>query len=144
VREVDDRFDIAGSTLAKLIVMAYHNGGVLSKNRRKQFADRVEEVAMDFIEERIRALIRELADASVLSDRQTTECPICLSVTESSGHAGDRFRRTPPTARNGGRRTDVAWKDYIVRCESESEEELYWRSISERLRNRPFAHTTLM
>jgi len=64
VREVNDRFDVAGSTLHRLIVMAYDNGGTLSKHRRKQFADRVEPAAMDFIEERMGALLRELAATS--------------------------------------------------------------------------------
>ena len=64
VREVNDRFDVAGSTLQKLIVMAYDNGGTLSKHRRQQFADRVEPAAMDFIEERMGALLRELEAAA--------------------------------------------------------------------------------
>jgi hypothetical protein len=64
VREVNDRFDIVGSTLAKLVVMTYQNGGVLSGDRRKQFAPLVEAAAMDFIEERMRAFSRESAALS--------------------------------------------------------------------------------
>lgn len=55
VRAVSERFDVPGSTLSKLIVMAYQNGGTLSKHRRKQFADRVDPAALDFIEAQVRA-----------------------------------------------------------------------------------------
>jgi len=48
LRETDERFDIPGSTLSKLIRMAYQQGGLLSKNRRKQFSTRSPE-AFDFI-----------------------------------------------------------------------------------------------
>jgi hypothetical protein len=64
VREVNARFDIVGSTLSQLILMAYQNQGVLSKNRRKQFADRVEEDALDFIEAQVSALVRRLDGAT--------------------------------------------------------------------------------
>ena len=56
VRRVNDRYDIQGSTLANLIRMAYQNGGVFSKNRRKQFADQVETAALDFIEAQVQEL----------------------------------------------------------------------------------------
>ena len=52
--ETDERFDIPGSTLSKLIRMAYQQGGVLSKNRRKQFLDEVPPEAFDFIETAVR------------------------------------------------------------------------------------------
>lgn len=60
VRRVSERFDVAGSTLSKLIRMAYQNGGVLSRNRRKQFAHLVEPDAFDFIEAQVRGVIRQL------------------------------------------------------------------------------------
>jgi hypothetical protein len=60
VRRVNERFDLAGSTLSKLIRMAYQNGGVLSKNRRNQFAHLVEPEALDFIEAQVCQLIRQL------------------------------------------------------------------------------------
>jgi len=60
VRQVNERFDLAGSTLSKLIRMAYQNGGVLSKNRRKQFAHLVEPKALDFIEAQVREVIRQV------------------------------------------------------------------------------------
>lgn len=64
VRRVNERFDVAGSTLSKLIRMAYQNGGVLSKNRRKQFALLVQPHALDFIETQVRELIRKLEVSS--------------------------------------------------------------------------------
>jgi hypothetical protein len=54
LRETDERFDIPGSTLSKLIRMAHQQGGVLSKNRRKQFLDEVPQEALDFIETAVR------------------------------------------------------------------------------------------
>ncbi|HEY7889423.1 MAG TPA: Fic family protein [Steroidobacteraceae bacterium] len=60
VRRVNERFDLAGSTLSKVIRMAYQNGGVVSKNRRKQFAHLVEPEALDFIEAQVSELIRHL------------------------------------------------------------------------------------
>jgi hypothetical protein len=53
-REVNQEYDVAGSTLSKLIVMIHQNGGVLSKHRRKQFADQVDSAALDFIEARVK------------------------------------------------------------------------------------------
>ena len=55
LRETNERFDIPGSTLSKLIRMAYQNSGVLSQNRRKQFLHQVAPEALDFIETAVRA-----------------------------------------------------------------------------------------
>lgn len=63
VSEVNARFDIVGSTLSQLILMAYQNQGVVSKNRRRQFADRVEAEAFDFIEAQVSSLVRRLERA---------------------------------------------------------------------------------
>jgi hypothetical protein len=60
VRRVNDRYDIQGSTLANLIRMAYQNGGMFSKNQRKQFADQVETAALDFIEAQVQELNPQL------------------------------------------------------------------------------------
>jgi hypothetical protein len=57
LRETEERFDIPGSTLSKLIRMAHQQGGVLSLNRRKQFLYQVPPEAFDFIESAIRARI---------------------------------------------------------------------------------------
>lgn len=54
LREADARFDISGSTLSKLVRIAYDQGGVLSQNRRKQFIHQVPPEAFDFIEAAIR------------------------------------------------------------------------------------------
>lgn len=60
VRAVNARFDIAGSLLSKLIRMAYANDGKISKNRRKQYGDRVEPEAFAFIEDQVATIIRRL------------------------------------------------------------------------------------
>lgn len=51
LKEVDQRFDVRGSTLSSLVRLCLDNGNVLSKNRRKQFVGRVPENAFDFIEQ---------------------------------------------------------------------------------------------
>lgn len=49
-RHINARHDLRGSDLATLIVSIYQNGGRLSKNRRKRFAERVLPVVLDDIE----------------------------------------------------------------------------------------------
>lgn len=49
-KEINARHDLRGSDLAMLIVMAFQNGGQLSNNRRKRFADRVQLHVLDEIE----------------------------------------------------------------------------------------------
>jgi hypothetical protein len=61
LREADARFDIPGSTLSKLVRMAYDQGGVLSQNRRKQFIYQVPPEAFDFIEAAIRGRLPKTA-----------------------------------------------------------------------------------
>lgn len=63
VRAVNERFDVPGSTLSKLIRMAWSNGGTLSLNRRRQFETMVQPSVFDLIE----ATLRE--------HRQPTEPP---------------------------------------------------------------------
>ena len=53
IRKVNEQFDVPGSTLSKLIVMAYQNGGRLSQNRRRQFAEHVGREALDYIEAQV-------------------------------------------------------------------------------------------
>lgn len=53
-RTVNDRFDIQNNDLTTLILSCLQNDGVVSKHRRKQFADRVPEGAFDFIEQMAR------------------------------------------------------------------------------------------
>ncbi|MFM2075131.1 MAG: hypothetical protein RJB34_1436 [Pseudomonadota bacterium] len=47
---INAQYDLRGSDLATLIVTAYQNGGRLSNNRRKRFADRVQPYVLDAIE----------------------------------------------------------------------------------------------
>nr|WP_298379660.1 Fic family protein [uncultured Halomonas sp.] len=49
-RTIDERFDIRGSELARLVMMCLSNEGRLSKNRRKQFRYQVPQEALDAIE----------------------------------------------------------------------------------------------
>ena len=49
-RHINARHDLRGSDLATLIVTAYQQGGKLSNNRRKRFADRVPAQVLDAIE----------------------------------------------------------------------------------------------
>jgi hypothetical protein len=61
VRAVNDRFDVRGSDLATLVRCCLDNDNVLSKHRRKQYATRVSEAAMDLIESEARAARAEAA-----------------------------------------------------------------------------------
>lgn len=49
-RYINDRHDLRGSDLATLIVTIFQNGGTLSANRRKRYADRVQPHVLDAIE----------------------------------------------------------------------------------------------
>jgi hypothetical protein len=49
-RTINNRHDLRGTDLATLIVTTYQNGGKLSNNRRKRFADRVQAHVLDAIE----------------------------------------------------------------------------------------------
>jgi hypothetical protein len=60
VRAVNDRFDVRGSDLATLVRCCLDNHNVLSKHRRKQYAARVPEAAMDLIESEARAARAEV------------------------------------------------------------------------------------
>jgi len=53
-KEVNERYDIRGNALATLLLNAFQNDGIVSKHRRKQFADVVPEAAFGFIEEVIK------------------------------------------------------------------------------------------
>ncbi len=54
LRATNEHFDNTGSTLSKLIRLAYSHGGVLSQNSRKQFVHQVPPEAFDFIESAVR------------------------------------------------------------------------------------------
>jgi Fic family protein len=49
-KAINARYDLRGSDLTTLIVTAFQNGGKLSINRRKRFADRVQPHVLDAIE----------------------------------------------------------------------------------------------
>ena len=49
-RTINNRHDLRSTDLATLIVTTYQNGGKLSNNRRKRFADRVQAHVLDAIE----------------------------------------------------------------------------------------------
>ena len=49
-RFIDERHDLRGSDLANLIVTVFQNGGTLSNNRRKRYAERVQAHVLDAIE----------------------------------------------------------------------------------------------
>ncbi|WP_457425082.1 Fic family protein [Roseateles sp. P5_E7] len=51
---IDARHDLRGSDLATLIVTIFQNGGTLSSNRRKRYAERVQPEVLDAIEDAVR------------------------------------------------------------------------------------------
>lgn len=50
-KAADERFDVRGSELSKLVMMCLSSDGVISKNRRKQFQYVASEEVFDFIEQ---------------------------------------------------------------------------------------------
>jgi hypothetical protein len=57
-RHIDARHDLRGSDLATLIVTVFQNGGTLSINRRKRYADRVQPQVLDAIEQAVGRAMR--------------------------------------------------------------------------------------
>ena len=57
VTAVNENYDVRGSDLANLVMMCLTNGGVMSKNRRKQYQYTVPEEVFDFIEQQAQALL---------------------------------------------------------------------------------------
>lgn len=53
--ELGKRIDLPGPILHELVLRAHEQGGTLSRNRRKQYADRVPEAYFDEIESQVRA-----------------------------------------------------------------------------------------
>jgi hypothetical protein len=58
---VNAQYDIRSNDLHVLLVSAFQNNGVVSKNRRKQYAERVPAAALDFLEEVTRQELAETA-----------------------------------------------------------------------------------
>lgn len=52
-RHINERHDLRGSDLATLIVTIFQNGGTLSNNRRKRYADRVQGHVLDAVEKAV-------------------------------------------------------------------------------------------
>ncbi len=62
-RHISDRHDLRGSDLATLIVTIFQNGGTLSNNRRKRYADRVQAHVLNAVEVAVsRAMQGQLLD----------------------------------------------------------------------------------
>jgi hypothetical protein len=57
-RHINDRFDLRGSDLATLIITIFQNGGTLSNNRRKRYADRVQAHVRDAVESAVARAMR--------------------------------------------------------------------------------------
>lgn len=57
-RHINDRHDLRGSDLATLIVTIFQNGGTLSNNRRKRYADRVQAHVLDAVESAVARAMR--------------------------------------------------------------------------------------
>jgi hypothetical protein len=57
VKAVNQRFDVRGSDLSKLVMMCLDNDGKVSKHRRKQFQYSVSEEVLDFIESEAQKLL---------------------------------------------------------------------------------------
>ena len=79
-RRIDERFDVRGSDLGTLLLSAYDQGGRLSNRRRKQFADRVQPEAFDFIEQTVADVFgftpsAALGDAAASAAAEADEAP---------------------------------------------------------------------
>lgn len=61
IKAVNERHDVRGSELAKLVVMCLDNNGVLSQHRRKQFQLTVPAEALDFLEATAQQLLSAIA-----------------------------------------------------------------------------------
>jgi Fic/DOC family len=74
-RKIDAAFDVRGSDLSTLVVTCFDNGGVVSKHRRKQFANTVPEAVFEAIQTEVSAALaaRHRGDArsSAVVDRPT-------------------------------------------------------------------------
>lgn len=57
-RHINERYDLRGSDLATLIVTIFQNGGTLSNNRRKRYADRVQSHVLDAVESAVSRAMR--------------------------------------------------------------------------------------
>ena len=70
----DERFDVRGSELSRLVMMCLSNDGVISKNRRKQFQYVASEEVFNYIEQTARQVL-ETRNTGV-SDGSAEEPPL--------------------------------------------------------------------
>lgn len=63
-KEIDERFDLRGSTLATLVSIALTNNGAISKNKQKRYAEEVSEEAFRAIEDKAREVLAANAVAA--------------------------------------------------------------------------------
>lgn len=61
IKAVNQRFDVRGSDLSKLVMMCLDNEGKVSKHRRKQFQYSVSEEVFEFIEEEVGRVMSDQA-----------------------------------------------------------------------------------
>jgi hypothetical protein len=64
LKRVDQKFDIRGNVLSSLVMLCLDNNGVISNNRRKQFADRAPEAVFDFIEQSVKETAPSVEDSA--------------------------------------------------------------------------------
>jgi hypothetical protein len=64
LKRVDQKFDIRGNVLSSLVMLCLDNNGVISNNRRKQFADRAPEAVFDFIEQCVKETAPSVEDSA--------------------------------------------------------------------------------
>ncbi|RMT92342.1 hypothetical protein ALP39_01740 [Pseudomonas marginalis pv. marginalis] len=60
IKAVNQRFDVRGSDLSRLVMMCLDNDGKVSKHRRKQFQYSVSEEVFEFIEQEVGDALREI------------------------------------------------------------------------------------
>jgi hypothetical protein len=59
VKAVNERFDVRNNDLATLVISCLKNNGIMSKNRRRQFSDRVPGGVFDFLEKTAQQILSE-------------------------------------------------------------------------------------
>jgi len=69
-KQIDQQYDLRGSTLATLVSIALNNGGAISNKKRKRYADEVAPEIFDAIERQAREV---LADARSETDGATSD-----------------------------------------------------------------------
>ncbi len=68
MRRVNEKIDVRGNDLATLVVICLDNDGVISRKKRKRFADRVPEASFEVIEAAVRDVLDEADDEDTDSE----------------------------------------------------------------------------